>query len=73
MQIEKTYRGWILDDQGWRTLFDRHELARLGISPDWDPWSEHPRLRVVIADLLYYYVVRGRGERIREEWRFRKK
>ena len=69
MKVEKTKAGWLLDDQGFRVLFDFRELARLGIKITDDPWAEHKGVAMANADVLYNAALRGRGERIREVWR----
>ena len=70
LEITKTFRGWILDDQGWAVLFATKELLGLGINPAWDPWAEHRSRKQPIADVLYNAALEGRGERqkARRKW-----
>jgi hypothetical protein len=62
MRIEKMWKGWILDDQGWRVLFTLQELGRLGIAPSADPWAEHARIALLNADVLLSSAMHGGGE-----------
>lgn len=62
MRIEKTWKGWIVDDQGWRVLFTFKDLARLGIPPGADPWAEHARVAMLNADVILSSAMNGHGE-----------